>query len=222
MSTPSILGYLTHQIVSPVAKKGLFSGEYLLFADYLSIAQRLYETGAVLGFSYRDRLDSFAALLSEPGRQADLASFLMTSNSAADRLAGLPDDPKNFYDLFLKPEGKKLMKNMHDVGLTQFSDWQDFPKVRRIKMPIKKYFEILQFTVMQGILLGSRHPELTEKLFSYEYDAEEWRVWYEAGSEIGPSPPKTIPLRERQTEVAAVIRPYVANMRPELLAKLGL
>jgi hypothetical protein len=200
MNTPSLLGYLVHQIIAPVKRKGLFSGEYVLFAEYLSQAQFLYETGAVLGYIYRDRLDAFVEVFSEPGRQADLTNYLVTGTFVDDRLAALSGEPKCFYDLFLKSEGKKLMKKMHEFGLTRFSDWLDFPKICRLKMPIKNYFERLQITALEGIQLGSQHPELTEKLFSYEYDAVEWRLWHESGLEIGPSPPKTIPLSERQAE----------------------
>ena len=114
------------------------------------------------------------------------------------------------------------MKKMRDFGLTRFSDWVDFPKVCRLKMPIKYYFEYLDMTALEGIQLGSQHPELTEKLFSYEYDAEKWRMQYEAGLDIGPSPPETIPLSERQAGVKALIRPYIEKMRSDLLTKLGL
>src|SRR6266568_2899728 len=120
MSTPSLLGYLAHQIIAPVTREGLFSGKHVLFAEYLSHAQFLYEISAVLGYIYRDRLDTFAELFSEPGRQADLANFLITGTVVADRLATLPDEPKNFYELFFKPE---LMKKAHNFGVTQFSEW---------------------------------------------------------------------------------------------------
>jgi hypothetical protein len=222
MNTPSLLAYLVHQIIAPVKRKGLFSGEYVFFAEYLSQAQLLYEIGAVLGYTYRDRLETFAESFSEPGRQADLTNYIATETFVDDRLAALPDKPKNFYDLFLESEGKKLMKKMHEFGLTQFSDWLDFPKVCKLKMPIRNYFERLQTTALEGIQLGSQYSELTEKLFSYEYDAEEWHRWNKSGLEIGPTPPKTIPLSERQAGAKALIRPHIEKMRPDMLTKLEL
>ena len=118
-----LLGYLAHQVISPVTRKGLFSGKHVWFAEYLSHAQLLYEISAVLGYTYRDKLETFAELFSEPGRQADLAHVLVTATSVADRLAALPDEPKDIYGLFFVSEGKKLMKAMHNGGLTQFSNW---------------------------------------------------------------------------------------------------
>ena len=223
MSTPSLLGYLAHEFIAPVKRAGLFSGEYVLFAEYLSHAQLLYETSAVLGCIYRDRLDTFAELFSEPGRQADLANFLITGTVVADRLAALPDDPKNFYELFFKPE---LMKKAHDFGLTQFSELLNLPKLSRkvfmVKIPIKAAFEHSYDTALEGIQFGSQRPDLAEKLFSYQHDTEKWHFAHEAGLEIGASPPETIPLRERQAEVRKLIRPYVEKIRPDLLTKLEL
>ena len=219
MSTPTLLGYLVRQIIAPVTRKGLFSGKYILFLEYLSHAQFLYETSAVLGYVYRDRLETFAELFSEPGRQADLANSFVTLTSVADRLASLPDEPKNFFDLFFESEGKELLKSVLHIDLTHFSD---FPKFRRLKIPIEYCYERLYgLTALEGIQLGSQYPELTEKLFSYKSDAEKWRRAYEAGLEIGPTPPD-MPLRERQAEAKALIKPYIEKMRSDLLTKLEL
>jgi len=166
MSAPSLLYYLAHEFIAPVKRKGLFSGEYVLFAEYLSHAQLLYETGAVLGCVYRDRLETFAELFSEPGRQAELANFLITGTVVADRLAALPDEPKNFYELFFKPE---FMKKAHDFGLTQFSEMVNFPKLSQkvymLKIPIKGAFEHIYDTALEGIQFGSQRPDLTENYF---------------------------------------------------------
>ncbi|MBA3963224.1 MAG: hypothetical protein H0X40_15175 [Chthoniobacterales bacterium] len=222
MSTTSLLGYLAHEIIAPVTRKGLFAGRYVSFAEYLSHAQLLYELTAILGYMYRDKLEKFATLFSEPGRQADLAAFLATGSSVADRVAGLADEPKDVYDLFFESEGTKLMKAMQKGGATQFSDWSDLPKVWRLKLPIKLYFEHLCMTALEGIQLGSQYPEMTERLFSYRRDPAEWSAAYQFGLDIGPSAPETVPLPERQSEAKALIRPYVERVHPNLLADLGL
>jgi hypothetical protein len=223
MSTPSLISYLAHGCIAPVKKKGLFSGEYVLFGEYLSHAQLLYETSAILGYIYRDKLNTFAELFSEPGRQADLANLIVTGTFVADRLAELPDEPKKFNELFFEPE---LMKQACNFGLTQFSELPNSPDISRkvftLKIPVQVAFQHSSMTALEGIQLGSQHLELTEKLFSYKHDPEAWRFAHEAGLEIGPSPPETIPLRERQVEVKTLIRPFVEKARPDLLSKLGL
>src|SRR5258706_3013922 len=116
------LSYLAHILIRPAKKKGWLSGDYVLLPEYLSQAQLLYETGAVLGYRYRDRIETFAELFSEPGRHVDLIYFLTTATPVGDRLATLSEDPKNFFELFTKSEARDLMRTMHSAGLTQFSE----------------------------------------------------------------------------------------------------
>lgn len=220
MSTPPLLAYLVHQIIAPVTRKGLLSKDYVLFGQYMPCAQFLYETGAVLGYTFRDRLIVFVELFTDPGHQSDFVSYIATP--AADRLASLPSEPKDFMDLFFKPEAERLMKVMRCHGLTQYSEWPDFTKVAKQKMHIKDIFPQLQFTVAEGIGLGSQYPDLTLRLFSHTEDADAWRDARASGLDIPASPPKPKSIQEREAEALATIRPYVERVRPDLLTKLGL
>lgn len=218
----SLISYLVDQIMAPVKRKRLFSGEYILFGEYLSQAELLYETSTALGYTYRDRLERFAESFSEPGRQASVTNLIMADELVTERLASLPQEPKNFYDFFLVSEGEKFMHYLHNAGLTPFSEWLDFPKAFKVKVPIKPPFERLTMNALEGIQLGSQHPELTEKLFSYKHDDKEWRFAYKAGLDIGPSPPKTLSLTELQSDAKTLIKPCIEKQRPDLLIKLGL
>jgi hypothetical protein len=216
------LSYLAHVLITPVKKKGWLSGEYVLLADYLSQAQLLYETGAVLGYTYRNNLQSFAAVFTQPDRNVDLIYFLTTATGVADRLAALPEEPKNFYDLFFKSEAQNLLATMHKQGSVQSSELAQLPQVAKLKMPLKYYLEHLRMTALEGIQLGSHFSDLANKLFSYEYEADQWRFAYKAGLDVGPLPPKYVPLTEREVDARNLIRPYVEEVHPELLAELGL
>lgn len=220
MSTPPLLAYLVHQIITPVTRKGFFSDEHVLFGEYMPCAQFLYETGTVLGYTFRDRLILFVELFTELGHQSDFVSYIATP--AANRLSGLPSEPKDFMDLFLKPEAERLMQVMRNHGLTQYAEWADFTKVAKQKMRIKDIFSQLQFTVAEGVGLGSQYPQLTERLLLHTEDADAWRDARAHGLDIPASPPRPKPISERQADAKAMIRPYVQKVRPDLLAKLGL
>lgn len=220
MSTPPLLAYLVHHIITPMTRKGMFSDDYVLFGEYMPSAQFLYEMGAVLGYTFRDRLIVFVELFTEPGHQSDCVEHI--AGPAANRLAGLSDEPKDFVDLFLKPEVERLMTVMRSHGLTKYSGWSDFTKVGKQKMRIKDIFSTLQMTALEGIGLGSRYPELTERLLLHTEDVEVWRYAHTHGLDIPASPPTPKPIPERQAEAKAMIRPYVEKVRPDLLSKLGL
>jgi len=220
MNTPPLLAYLVHQIIAPLTRKGLFSDDHIFFGEYMPCAEFLYETGAVLGYTFRDRLVVFVELFTEPGHQSDFVSYIATP--AAHRLAELPGEPKDFMDLFFKPEAERLMKVMCSHGLTKYSDWTDITKVAKQKMRIKDIFSGLQMTAAEGVGLGSQYPELTERLLLDADDADAWRDARTHGLDIPASPPRPRPIHERQTEAKVMIRPYVEKVRPDLLTKLGL
>lgn len=220
MSAPTLLAHLAYQIITPVTKKGRYSDEYVLFGDYMPCAQFLYETSAILGFTFRDRLAVFVELFCEAGREANLISAL--AESAASRLSGLPQEPQDFFDMFFKPEVERLMKVMRDAGITKCSEWLDFPKVAKQRMRCADIFSRLQSTAPEGIGLGSSYPDLTERLLSHAEDSETWSRFRAHGLDIPASPPKQKSIPERQAEATSMIRPYVEKVRPDLLAKLGL
>ena len=220
MSAPPLTAYLANQIIAPVRKKGWFTGDYVLFGEYMPCAQFLYDTGAVLGYLFRDRLVAFVELFTEPGHQSDFANYISTL--AASRLASLPTEPNDFMDLFLKPEAERIMKIMHSSGATKYSDWSDFAKVFKQKMPIEGIFKQLQFALVEGVSLGSHCPELTERLLLHTEDTKVWLDARSHGLDIPALPPSPKSIRERQAEAMAMIRPYVEKVRPDLLTKLGL
>ncbi len=114
------------------------------------------------------------------------------------------------------------MKVMCANGLTKCSVWSDFPDVAKQKMRRVDIFSNLQVGAWEGIGLGSRYPELTERLFACVEDFEVWRKFRAAGLDIPATPPRPKPIGEREAEVTAMIRPYIEKVRPDLLTKLGL
>jgi hypothetical protein len=220
MSAPTLLGFLANQIITPVTRKALFSDDYVFFGEYMPCAQFLYETGAILGYTFHDRLIVFVELFTEPGHQSHAVEHIATL--ATSRLAGRSEEPEDFVDLFFKPEAERLMTILRSHGLTNYSEWLDFPKAAKQKMPIKDIFPTLQATAWEGVGLGSRYPELTERLLLHTEDIEVWHDAHAHGLDIPASPPTPKTIRERQTEAIAMIKPYIEKARPDLLMKLGL
>jgi len=56
MQRQSLIVYLAHQTLSSVSKKGLFSGQYVVFGEYLEQTKLLFEISSDLGHLYRDNL----------------------------------------------------------------------------------------------------------------------------------------------------------------------
>jgi hypothetical protein len=219
MSPPTFLAYLAHEIVRPIIRKGTFSSDHVVFADYMASAVFLYETGAALGYTFQDRIATFAKLFSEQGREAEVATNF--GDVAAAQLRDFSELPRDVMDLFFKPEATRVIQVLQRAGLMTCSHWSDYPKVAKQKMRVADVFSPLPFSAAQGIGFGSRYPELTEQLLTFQYDPRVWRELRFYGLDLPASPePKT--MQQRQAEARAMIVPYVSAKRPELIIALEL
>src|SRR2546425_7339444 len=115
----SLVTYLTKITLKPIAKRRPFSEPYVFVGEYLFSAQSLYESAAVLGYTFREKMLLFARLFSEPGQETNVIGFL--DELVTSRLDMLDEEPERFLDLFLKTE----VKRMHDARLIDTSDWLD-------------------------------------------------------------------------------------------------
>ena len=220
MQTPPLIAYLADLARAPIVRKGLFAGEYVFFGDYMAASLQLYETGAILGYTYRERLNSFVSLFCERGHEQDLIARMC--KSVSDKLAALDHAPKDFIELYFIPEATRLIRVLRDAGLTTYSDWLDFPKLAKHKMRASDIWSQLQFTAAEGIAFGYSQRELAERLFTYEDDPEAWRDARCHGLDIPASPPKAKSIHQREAEAKALIKPYVSKARPDLLSALEL
>lgn len=216
----SLLDHLAHQIIRPTIRKGLFSGEHVFFGEYMLCSQFLYETGAVLGYSFRRRIKTFVKLFCEPGRESELASYL--GETVRTSLQGFAHEPSDFFELHFIPEATRLIQVMRRAGLTRCSDWSDFPKIAKQKLRPANMISPLEGTATLGIGLGYSHPELTVKLLTEQIDPAIWNKFRSHGLEIPASPPPTKTLQQREAEARSLITPYVSTERPDLLKALGL
>lgn len=220
MDAPTLLSHLAREAIAPIARKSWFSGQYVLFGPYMWRAQSLYETGAALGYAFRDRLPVFVESFCEPGSEA--ATVASLAESAAAQRAQITNEPSDFLELFFKPEVERLMRVMREGGRTRYSQWSDFPKVARKKMRADDMLFNLTKTLRRGVALGGHYPELAERISARSPDPELWKRARAGSSGIPASPPEPKPLPRRQEEAIARIRPFLEEVRPELLTRLGL
>jgi len=220
MERPSLLNYLAHQILSSITKEGLFSRQYVLFGEYLEQTQLLFEICCALGYTYRDRMETFAILFFEEGKEKNVTEVLLAA--AAERHEKYKIEHKNFFDFYLCTEGPEMMMRFHKYKILPTANWTDFHKVYKSIVENRVAILTLPMLGAEGIAFGYKYPELTEKLFSFVYDTDKWSMMFKAGLDIGSEPPKTIPLETMQIEAKNFIKPFVDRHYPELLSSLNL
>jgi hypothetical protein len=217
---PSLLTQLADHFITPAASRGWLSGEYVRFGEYARRAQLLYETCALLGFAFREKMSGFVELFAEPGREAAVLAGLKESASA--QAAAVGGEPRHFYALFFRLEVESLMLKWRESGKSRCSGWSEFPRVVKRKLRRPEFSPRLVNAAGKGIAFGSYCPELMEKLAASVPDPETWNISRAGDSYALPSPPKPKPLPARQEEALALIQAYVEEVRPDLLARLGM
>jgi hypothetical protein len=213
----SLIDEVADSIIAPALKKRLFSGPYLPFQRYLGCYQMAFETGVVLGYSFRNRLTTFAKLFSHPDREQELVTFMQ--ELAGKHLAEI-GEPKNFLQLAMFHEESRIRTNWYESGITE-AQMEYFTKHE--KLTLEQAFKNLHIAVSAGIGLGSAFPELTEKLWKVEYerpiDRDEWHKWRKAGLDIGNELTEPLPLAKRQEQLLLLVELFVSKSRPELLSQ---
>jgi hypothetical protein len=217
--TTSLVQFLATQIITPIVKKGFFAHEHVLFSDYMPRAGFLFEIGAVLGYTFRNRLTTFAQLFAAPGTEQKLISWL--HEDATERLNKVEGPPK-FAELYFAPEATRLIGVLRSAGLTDANDWLDMHKVANQKLRLADVFTSLQMAPTMGIGFGSCFPDLTVQLLTADFDAAEYQSMRAAGLTVPATPRKAKTMDERQEMALSLIRPYVQYARPDLIAALGL
>lgn len=220
METSTLAESLAQEFLSPAVHKGWFSGEYVRLGEFMHRAQHLFETGCVLGFSYRDRLGALAELLSEAGLDRERLAALNELAAAQQAIKG--EEPQSLLDVFFKPEAERLMKLLRDAGATRRSSWNEFPKVAKKRMPLAGMLLSMQIALRKGVAFGSHYPEITENLFLQTPDEASWKSFRARNHEVPSLPPEPVPVTQRRPVANSMIVGFVELHRPDLLARLGL
>ena len=219
MQRPSLIVYLAHQTLSSISKKGLFSGQYVVFGEYLEQTKLLFEISSALGHLYRDKLTTLAITFMEEGKTNNVTSFM--TESATERYKQYKPEYKNWFDFFFHTEALDITKQYQKLKLIPNGEWFN-PQVYKRKVPYKVAITMLPTYSAEGMALGYKFPELIEKFFSFEFNADEWKFAFKSGLDIGSEPPKIIPLSTMQEETKNLIKPFVEKYYAELIKPLAL
>lgn len=223
-----LVAYLAGFLLGPFVRRGLLLGRWVPLGQCVVAAQVAYETGALLGYRFRDRMPVFAKLFSEPGRETELSTFL--TESARAEMSSREGEWTTFFDLRWEEDVAHAMAAMRRACRTELTDTYDFFKIagERVR-PDPTLFGWLQTVTAKGIGLGCGLPQLTEKLWRNSHElpkGEEelrmWELWRAQGLNLPETPPGPESLQEAQARAVSYIVPYISRHWPEMLKELGL
>jgi hypothetical protein len=220
MAGVTLLDFLSERFIAPITRKSWLGNERVRVDDYLRAAQRVFESCALLGHRFRDRLPIFARVLGEPGQETEALKRLAELAVAQEPVQ--QTEPRDFLDLFFRPEVARLESQLLGRSQDTAASRPTLGKLARQKLPRAELQNALKSAGEKGLALGIHSPELVAGLCARSIEVENWKLLRGRTSSLPSSPPPPIPLDERQNEATAMLREYLELAQPDLLARLGL
>ena len=214
--TPTLAEAFMVSLIQPLIKMPLFGKRRLPLAAFLTVGGFLFETGAVLGWAYRDRQLAFERVIGSPETPGQLVRLMRFK--AKERMAEGKSQDDSLAKFVYETQVARLGHPMEWTsieGMERFTDW-----LQKQSLDLDTAWSELHFLFYEGIGYGFEFPEETERRWkaSYEkkHDPIEWRDAYQYGIVHTPEPPPVQTWDERVSELKAAFREYVIQFMPSL------
>jgi hypothetical protein len=222
-----LMAHLAELFLSPFVRTGLLSGRWVPFGQCIIAAQEAYETGALLGHRFHDKIPIFVKLFCEPGRETGLAACM--GEIARAEVASCQVETMTFFELRWEKHVASMMGAMRRAGRTNLTETHSYYLIASERVRYANVYRWLQSVTSEGIALGMWLPELAEKLWRNSYalprgekELQEWAAWRSYGLNLPETPPAPESLEAAEARVVSYIVPYISQRWPEMLQELGL
>ncbi len=195
---------------------------------YLSVGGFLFEQGAVLGWTFRDRQIDFIQVITLPYPPEErIARIRLTVKGRVEKWKSSQD---SFYLFIYETE---LARLGHPINMITSED-EDLEtckeNMRNVSNWVKKqHFDILtawnelHFLFYEGIGYGFEFPEETQRKWEAVYakvktpdDLISWKMAYQYGVVTTPEPAPIQTWDEHVSEMKDALRGYITEFKPEL------
>jgi len=208
----SFSAFLSPGIVSKMIEKSMFGGMYIRLGKVLTLSVWLYETGAILGRFWKDKVPVVVKMLEAEGKQEEFTQFWC--NQAKKRLEMYGSQPHSF----------PIFVTQTDLEMFEGNKLQDIMKIGDKKVPLQEAEPWIKLSMVEGIMFGAMFSDLTRTMLENEYEKIDMDSWEEArsyGVTLSEKPPQ-MTVVDKEKEAIAMARDYLAEYFPELIDDLGL
>lgn len=229
--TPTLAEVLMMPVIQPLIKKPLLGKQRLPLAAFLSVGGFLFETGAMLGWAYRDRQLAFVRVIALPETPDQLVRLMRLK--AKERVAEWESPDDSFFRFVYETEAARRghpinMSPTEDVSsmdtkrfledMRRFTNW-----LHKQSLDLNTAWSELHFIFYEGIGYGFEFPEETQRRWKAVYekpktpdDLISWRDAYKYGVVTTPEPPPIQTWNERVSELKDALRGYITEFKPAL------
>jgi hypothetical protein len=207
--------YLITCVIHKITEKTWLGSPFVRIGRILTISAWLYETGAILGRRWKDKLPVVMQMYEIEEKRSEFTIYW--SNQAKKRIDQYGGSPKNFQTFMIHT----------DLELFWNSKIQDFIKIGDKKLNKNQAQESLQLaslSLLEGIMFGSLYPDITKEMLTNTYEKVDMNAWKEArkyGLTLSKNPPYTSVL-DKEEQAIELARDYVKQYHPNLINALNL
>lgn len=203
-------------LAQPYIKKPLFGKRRLPLAAFLTVGGFLFETGAVLGYAFKDRQLAFEKVIGLPEAPGQLVRFMRLK--AKERMAEGKSQDDSLALFVYKTHVARLGHPMNWSSIKEmerFTDW-----LSKQSLDLDAASSGLQILFYEGVGYGFEFPEDTQQTWKASYETREniltWREAYQYGVVHIPEPPPIQTWDERVSELKDALKGYIAEFKPTL------
>jgi len=196
-------------------EKDWLGNQFIRLGRVLTLSIWLYETGAMLGHFWKDRLSVVVEMYEVEGKREEFTQYWR--NQAKNRLERYGGQPNSF----------PIYVAQTDLEMFMGKKLDDLLKIGDKKLHHKEGQEWLRLTetsLIEGIMFGSMFPDLAHNMLVNEYEKIDMASWKEArkhGLTLSEAPPQ-VTVVDKEKEAIEMARDYIAEHHPELLDDLRL
>jgi hypothetical protein len=214
----SLVGVILLPVWNHFVEKRALGGNYIQFGRFLTGVTYLYQTGAIIGCSKRDKLDILGRIMASPGHEVEF--WAACQDAAKKRRQEFGKEPTSIYDLVWSTELAKVGLKFPD-----FSDFENTSKRFYEKLPCDGRLEnVMKMFVVEGIGFGSVYPDLTERLWTKSQEPiekDQWSLLKRFGVDL-PEAPAAVSFEQQTQNTDEILAAYVSEYYPDLMGLLNL
>jgi len=218
---PLTLGqFLIMGILPKLGERGVFGRPFIRLGRVLTLSCWLYEVGATLGRLWKDKIPVVISMYNIGGKREEFTQYW--HEQARNRLEKYGKQPQTFPIFVLQTDLDMFMEKK-----LEYLKIEDFGKIVGKKLShseTNEWLRLIETSVIEGIMFGSRYPDLTHTMLANEWEKIDEDSWNEAkkyGVTLSEKPPE-MTVEDKEKEAVEMARDYVRQYHPRLIADLSL
>jgi hypothetical protein len=211
----SFASFLMLGVVPKLMEKDLLGRMYIRLGSVLTLSIWLYETGAILGRFFKDKLPTLVGMFEIESKEHEFTEFWRSQ--AKKRLEIYSGQPTSF----------AIFVGQTDLEMFTGKKLKDLMKIGGKKLyheEGQRWLRLAETSMIEGIMFGNMFSDLTNEMLINEYEKVDMGSWSEArryGVTL-PEKPSHMSVRSKEQEVMGLLRDYVKEYHPKFIDDLGL